>query len=277
MKWLGKVAGGALGLALTSSPIGLVIGAALGHRFDQGLQQGSSRDRYRQSAHSGSYGRHRVNSGSEDEFFKVTFRLMGQLAKVDGRVSEESVKSARSLMQQMDLSPEQVKHAINFFNEGKTSGFDLDKALSKLVAACRNRRDIARSVLELQVQVILGAGNISTRQRSILWQLCQSLKISRVELAQIEALMRIRMSNANYQSQNKSSTPLQLAYDKLGVESNASDDEVKHQYRRLMNAHHPDKLHAKGADEEVIKDSTDKVQEIRAAYDAIKASRAGKS
>ena len=273
MKWLGKVAGGALGLALTSSPIGLVIGAALGHRFDQGLQQGTGNGRYRQSS---SYARHRVNPGEEDEFFKVTFRLMGHLAKIDGRVSEESVKSARSIMQQMDLSPEQVKHAINFFNEGKTSGFNLDRALSRLVVACRNRRDISRSVLELQVQVILGAGNISTRQRAVLWQLCQSLKISRVELAQIEALMRIRMSNANYQTQNKSSTPLQIAYDTLGIESNASDDEVKQQYRRLMNAHHPDKLQAKGADEEDIKHSTDKVQEIRAAYDAIKASRAGR-
>ncbi|MEM7284009.1 MAG: co-chaperone DjlA [Pseudomonadota bacterium] len=272
MKWLGKVAGGALGLALTASPIGLVIGAALGHRFDQGLQQGQRRDRLRGSR---GYAHQHRHSHSDDLFFKVTFRLMGHLAKIDGRVSEESVKSARSLMHQMELSPEQVKFAIEYFNQGKSPEFSLHSLLPKLISACRSRKDLIRSFLELQVQVILGAGNITSNQRSALWRVCQSLNVSRVELAQIEALMRIRLSNANYRQENRpqSETPLQLAYQTLGVEADASDDEIKQRYRRLMNAHHPDKLHAQGADEDVIKESTDKVQVIRAAYDAIKASR----
>jgi DnaJ like chaperone protein len=40
-----------------------------------------------------------------------------------------------------------------------------------------------------------------------------------------------------------------------------------------MNQHHPDKLVAKGLPEEMVKIANEKVQEIRAAYDQIKASR----
>ena len=41
-----------------------------------------------------------------------------------------------------------------------------------------------------------------------------------------------------------------------------------------MNQNHPDKLVAKGLPEEMIKLATEKTQEIKAAYDQVKASRA---
>ncbi|MFA7388435.1 MAG: co-chaperone DjlA, partial [Thiohalobacteraceae bacterium] len=43
--------------------------------------------------------------------------------------------------------------------------------------------------------------------------------------------------------------------------------------RRLMNQHHPDKLVAKGLPEEMVSLATEKTQEIKAAYETIKAAR----
>jgi len=59
----------------------------------------------------------------------------------------------------------------------------------------------------------------------------------------------------------------------LGVASTASDDEIKTAYRRLMSQHHPDKLVARGLPESMKSVAEQKTQEVRAAYEAIKAQR----
>jgi len=48
---------------------------------------------------------------------------------------------------------------------------------------------------------------------------------------------------------------------------------LKKTYRRLMSQHHPDKLVAKGLPDEMIKDATEKTQQIKKAYEIIKESR----
>src|SRR5690606_18653160 len=57
------------------------------------------------------------------------------------------------------------------------------------------------------------------------------------------------------------------AYKVLGVDSNASTDEVKKAYRRLMSQHHPDKRASKGLPEEMMEIATRKTQEIKTAYE----------
>jgi DnaJ like chaperone protein len=59
----------------------------------------------------------------------------------------------------------------------------------------------------------------------------------------------------------------------LGVESKASDAEVKRAYRRLINRHHPDKLASRGLPEEAIKLASQKTQEIIRAYEVVTRAR----
>ena len=66
---------------------------------------------------------------------------------------------------------------------------------------------------------------------------------------------------------------LEDAYQVLGVESSASDAEVKTAYRRLMSRHHPDKLVAKGLPEEMMKLATEKTKEIQSAWEQIRGYR----
>ena len=59
-------------------------------------------------------------------------------------------------------------------------------------------------------------------------------------------------------------------YDRLGVSKDASQDEIKRAYRKLMSEHHPDKLVAKGLPPEMMEMAKQKAQEIQKAYELIK-------
>ena len=62
-------------------------------------------------------------------------------------------------------------------------------------------------------------------------------------------------------------------YEVLGVNKDASDEDIKKAYRRLMNQHHPDKLVARGLPASMIGVAEQKTFEVRAAYDKLKARR----
>ena len=99
--------------------------------------------------------------------------------------------------------------------------------------------------------------------------MARGLGLGRVELAQIEALVRAHQARGT----GKEFVSLEDAYEVLGVAPNSSDHEVKTAYRRLMNQHHPDKLVSRGLPESMMGVAEQKTQEIRAAYERIKAQR----
>jgi DnaJ like chaperone protein len=98
-----------------------------------------------------------------------------------------------------------------------------------------------------------------------------ALGVSRAEIAQIESLLRAHAGARD--AQVNEAAALEAAYGVLGVPADASNEAVKTAYRRLMNQHHPDKLVARGLPESMAGVAEQKTQEIRAAYEKIKARR----
>jgi len=259
MTWIGKAVGGVLGFIVVGGPIGMVLGTVLGHQFDRGAAQLSG-------------GRVRFESGYIQQlFFKTTFSVMGHLAKADGRVSENEVRVARRIMHRMNLSPAQVKVAIEHFTLGKKTNYPLEDQLKRLNNVLHNRNDLLRAFVEIQMQALIATGSIKTEKRELLWRIAKDLGIGRVELAQIEALIR-----AHHHQSLGAGDPMasiEQAYLALGVDLEATDKEVKMAYRRLMNQHHPDKLIARGMPESMISVAEEKTHKIRAAYERVKAQR----
>jgi len=263
MQWLGKAIGGALGYAVGGPfrVVGLALGVLLGHQFDVGF--GDKRA-----------ARGRVGFGSkkiQQQFFESTFALMGHVAKANGRVSEADIRAARRIMHGMALSPEQVQQAIEQFTTGKSPNFRRSENLSRLHDRLRGRRDLIRAFMEIQMQAAVAVGPISKEKREILWRMAQSLGMGRVELAQVEALIRAQQFRASGMRDEK--VALEDSYGVLGLDSDASDQEVKTAYRRLMNQHHPDKLVSRGLPESMTRVAEEKTTEIRAAYERVKTHR----
>ncbi|MBH98645.1 MAG: co-chaperone DjlA [Rhodospirillaceae bacterium] len=259
MIWIGKAVGGAFGLVI-AGPIGLALGTLLGHQFDRGAAQLSTE------------GSIRFRSGQIPEFFfNSTFAVMGHVAKSDGRVSEKEIRAARGIMHSMNLSSDQVNIAIKHFTSGKSASYRLDEQLNQLSGALRGRNDLRRAFVEIQMQALVFAGSIEIEKRETLWRIAKELDIGRVELAQIEALVRTQHNQVKGIDHHMAS--IEHAYKVLGLDLDATDKDVKTAYRRLMNQHHPDKLVARGMPESMIIVSKDKTHKIRAAYELIKSQR----
>ncbi len=115
MRWTGKVVGGSIGL-MAFGPIGAAIGALVGHQFDNAVDDGE-----RLNGPEGAF----TPIETAEQFFLATFRVMGHLAKADGRVSEQEIAAARGVMTALRLDGHQVAAAINEFTRGKHSSFNV--------------------------------------------------------------------------------------------------------------------------------------------------------
>lgn len=267
MVWWGKVIGGVVGYWL-GGLLGAVFGIFLGHQVDRGIARLSF---------AGHGGRERTQLA----FFTATFSVMGAVAKADGRVSENEIAFARSIMDRMSLSPEQRQLAIRLFTEGKQPGFPLDRALARFRRACHRRQTLLQMFLEIQLQAAFADGRLDTAERELLLHIFRRLGFSERQFSHLETIVRAAnhfggagsWEDAGRQSAPPRTGRLQEAYQVLGVKLDASEAEIKRAYRRLMSQHHPDKLVAKGMPEEMIRIANERTQEIREAYDTVREAR----
>jgi DnaJ like chaperone protein len=264
MKFTGKVVGGALGL-LAGGPIGAAVGVLLGHQFDEYSSNSGADPRLRNDSDTGTIG---------DQFFRAAFRTMGHVAKADGRVSESEIAAARAVMSELRLNPPQVRAAIDYFNSGKQAEFSLGAELAGLSAACRGRPALLRTFLEIQVRAALAGNNLEGPARQLLGHMAHRLGVSMVELAQIEAVLRIRTGTfRQQQTRTTGSEQLQQAYSVLECSPSTSDGELVKAYRRQLSRNHPDKLKANGLPESMIEHAKQRTQQIIEAYELIKERR----
>lgn len=254
MAWWGTLLGGTLGYML-GGPLGAMLGAALGGNFDRGLNLS---DQFTEGD------QERVQAA----FFSATFAIMGHIAKADGKVTPDEIASARHIMNQMQLSNEQMTAAKKLFSEGKKADFPLDQVLAQFKRECHRRRNLIQVFLEIQIAMAMADGKLHPQEKQLIYHIGQQLGFSH---AQIDQLFRFATGEAH--SQKSKTQSLDDAYAILGMKPSDSDAEIKKAYRRLMSQHHPDKLVAKGLPEEMVKVATEKTQEIHKAYDLIKSNR----
>ena len=261
MYW-GKVIGTLAGLA-TLKPWFAVIGLFLGHQFDRGFA-----DRYRNFEELGA----KVGRVSDD-FVRALFQGMGHLAKSDGRVSEEEIRAARMIMHRLGLSPSSVRRAINWFEDGKRPGFPLLQSIREArrvsLKSAAHRSLFVRLVLE----VVLAKDSLKKEERALVWVVCTELDIGRVELAQLEAMIRAQKGFKRSPAGDADAARVQSAYHALGMTPDASNDEIKRAYRRLMNRNHPDKIAGSNPDKAALAEAERRTREVRGAYEMLKARR----
>ncbi|MCP4983114.1 MAG: co-chaperone DjlA [Gammaproteobacteria bacterium] len=258
MTWWGKALGGAFGFMI-GGPLGALMGIAFGHSFDRGfgnLEQGAwGADRERIQA----------------AFFTATFSVMGYIAKADGRVTKDEIQLAEAVMDRLGLDAEMRNSARKLFSEGKSADFPIDEVMDQFRRETHRRTTLIQMFLEIQLQAAYADGVMHPAEKEVLIGICKHLGIPVSQLDRLEEMLRAGFGRGGYDAAS-AKTSLQDAYRLLGVDDDVSDAELKKVYRRLMSQHHPDKLVAKGLPEEMIRDATEKTQQIKAAYELIRKS-----
>lgn len=264
MAYWGKVVGTLAGLATGRPWMGL-IGLILGHQFDRGFADKFTK--FGPDVSSGRLGQ------LTPQYVEVLFQTMGHLAKADGRVNEDEIRAARSLMNRLGLAPAEVRRAIDWFESGKDPAFPLHEKLRGLrdgdARAPENRALFLRLLMELAVC----DGGLDARERTILWNVCTELDVSRVELAQLEAMLRAQRGFRRSAAGSADARRVTEAYRTLGVDESSTNDEIKKAYRRLMNRNHPDKLAGDDPDAATVAEAERRTREVRSAYEMLKARR----
>lgn len=261
MYW-GKIIGALIGL-VTLKPVLVLVGLFIGHQFDRGFAA-----RYRVFESRGA----NIPRVSE-AFVKALFLTMGHLAKIDGRVAEDEIRAARMVMHRLGLQPAAVRRAIRCFDTGKQAGFSVRATLQELKRkSVRNAGDRITFV-RLLLEVVLAKDSLKQEERALIWIICQELSVGRVELAQLEAMIRAQKGFRRSPAGDADATRLHQAYETLGLTAAASNDEVKTSYRRLMNKNHPDKIAGSNPGAAAIAEAGRRTREVREAYVMLKARR----
>jgi DnaJ like chaperone protein len=230
----GKIIGTVAGLAIGSAMRAPWL-ALLGLFFGHQFDNGFA-ERYR------SFTRDGTNIGRvSEQFVRALFSCMGHLAKTDGRVTEGEIRAARLVMHRIGLKPAQVRRAIGWFDDGKRPGFPFD--------------------------------TLRKEERARIWTICTELNIGRVELAQLEAMIRAQKGFKRSPAGDADAARVRGAYEALGISSDASNDDIKKAYRRLMNKNHPDKISSSNPGADVIAEAERRTREVRGAYEMLKARR----
>ena len=212
-------------------------------------------------------------SSVSEEFVRALFSCMGHLAKSDGRVSEDEIRAARLIMHRLGLSPALVRRAVAWFDDGKRPGFPLVQTVREVRRV--SGRSSAKRVLFLRLvlEVVLAKDSLRKEERSMIWTICTELDIGRVELAQLEAMIRAQKGFKRSPAGDADAARLRNAYESLGVNSESSNDDIKTAYRRLMNKNHPDKISGSNPGPDVIAEAERRTREVRSAYEMLKARR----
>ncbi len=249
------VIGAVIGLLFGKFP-GLLIGAALGYFASRVLRHNL-------------LGQLQV---AQSQLLDSTFSIMGALCKADRVVTRDEIKVVESLFDRLHLQREQRAAAKAAFNRGKAPDFDVDAAVDRFAQIARGRGPLLQLFLQLQCIAVAADGQVHPAEHEMLVRIARRLGLTEQDVAQLEALLRMASSGPS-----TAGTPtrarIDSAYAALGVSREASDNDIKRAYRRLISQNHPDKLASRGLPESMREIAEERSREINTAYDLIKESR----
>ena len=254
--WWGKLIGGIFGL-MRGGLVGAIFGVFLGHMVDRFLSGlgGASRTR--------------------DAFFGAMFSTLGHINKADGRITKVEIEAAEHLMRRLQLTETERQRAIGFFQQGKENDFNLEATLREFARHSMLRHELRIMFVELLLEAALADGVLTPAEKAILTQSCTVLHIPANVFS---AMLRARQAGGGSAHGHRQQVPNQgqsmpQSYATLGIKADASTQEIKRAYRKLVSQYHPDKLVSQGLPDEMMEMSKKRVREINAAYDIIKSSR----
>ncbi len=229
-KWIGAGLGWAFG-----GPIGAVIGLGVGYIFDTAQQSDIIR------------GYSRTTTG---DFAVSMLVLFAAVMKADNKIMRSELDYIKACLVK--------KFGVSSANEALKMLQGIINQNIPLADICYQIRDRLEyhsrlELLHLLYGIALADGSIHSTELNLIKQIANYLEINSGDEQSIRSM---------FLKDNES------AYKILGVDRNATVEEIKKVYRKLAIEFHPDKVSYLG--EEFRKDADEKFRKINEAYEKIK-------
>ena len=240
VKWLGAGLGFTLG-----GPIGSVLGYAVGNLIDGFTKVDVERAKtYRESSRT---------SHSGD--FEISLLLLSSVViKADGKIDERELLYVRNHFKNM-YGEERANNAFKLFKSFIKNNEVSTRQISEQIR--QNLTHASRlQLLHFLFGIAKADGVVNEAEVNTIKIIAGYLYISQYDFESIKAMF--------YNSSNS-------AYQILGIDKKASNDEVKSAYRKMAKKYHPDKLQHLG--EEHVKGAEEKFKQVQKAYEQIQNER----
>jgi len=177
--------------------------------------------------------------------------LSAKMAKADGVVSPLEVAAFKQVFQS---SPAESDNVQRIFNLAQQDLAGYESYADQIAALLKDDRKLLQDVLEGLLHVATADGVLHPKEDEFLADVARRFGFSPSEFRFFRA--RFVKDNCN-------------PYDVLRLRPDATNDEIKSQYRKLVSDNHPDKMMGRGVPAEFVEIATRKLAAINAAYDTI--------
>ena len=141
-----------------------------------------------------------AGGATQQAFIRALFASMGRLAKLDGRVSEQEIAFASSVMQQLGLDAKNRQHAIDCFYLGKLEQTDVLVLLQELLPAIGRGSALARQMLSALCKLVYSKGFIRLKEKLLLREIAEQLGFDKSELLTVCTEIQVAESAGHWQA-----------------------------------------------------------------------------
>lgn len=232
----GKWIGGGLGWAF-GGPLGAIIGFAIGSAFGNN-----------------SNSREYIGSTTQQRDFNVSLLVLSAaVMKADGSIKKSELEYVKRFFLR-NFGQERAEKYILMLREilkQDIQVYDVSQQIGRFM-------DYSSKLQLLHYLFGIASADGSTHENEIdiISIIAKYMGISSADFQSIKAMFVQDVDSA---------------YKILGIDSNATDDEIKKAYREMAKKYHPDKVAYLG--EDVRKSAEQKLQEVNEAYEKIKKQR----
>lgn len=178
--------------------------------------------------------------------------LSAKMAKADGLVTRDEVTAFREVF---DIPPEHEKNAARVFNLARQDVAGFQEYATGIKRMFGDDLDTLSDLMEGLFHIALADGNYHPNENAFLEQVAAIFGLSE---RHFRCLRNRFVPDA----------PLD-PYDVLGVTSDASLQELKTAWRKLVRENHPDRMIARGVPEEAVKLAEKRLIAINRAWEEI--------
>lgn len=256
-KWLFAGLGWAVG-----GPIGGILGYFIGKSISSSNEQIDIGG----ATHRGPY----RNTGTMGDINAALMVLIAAVMKADGDVKKSELDYVKRFLLQ-NYGEERGKEMLQVLKQMVEKDIPIDQVCYQIkVNTDYNTR---YHMVDFLFGIGSADGEFQQAELNMLRLIAQYLGISQGDYTSIYE-RHVGSGYSNYSGGSNSSSSTNYSkdpYKVLGIDSSASDDEVKKAYRRMAMKYHPDRV--ADMSEEIQRNAAEQMKEINEAYESIKQRR----